>query len=145
MNIAVSLEGTLSTEKDARLALRPGARELLRELAQAGHRLTLYTTLERTPLSLWLWFRLRGMPLHRVVVAHASPQPWPPLTGQDLVVDSARSAVAQAWQQGVLGVQVHPDQPDWAAPVRETILAWSLEALGYPFASSLQNHGMGLS
>lgn len=156
MNIALSLEGTLLAQKEelnsepigplaAALlpaALRPGAKGLLRELAREGHRITLYSRNAHAPLLLWLWGRLSGLPVHRVVRVPGLQSLFPPLHGQDLVVDDSSEVLARAWQQGVLGVCASRHESDWTAPVRETVLACALEALGYPFTSSLQNHGM---
>ena len=160
MKIAFDLEGTLIAECGefpcepiAPLArrliakgVRQGARTLLRELVRNGHYITLYSRSAPSPLALWLWCRANRLPVHRIIVASHrlgnSARGWPPIQGQELVVDDSPEALAVAWKQGVLGVHVKSYDNDWTLPVRETALAWSLEALGYPFTASLQNHAV---
>lgn len=81
MKIAIDLEGTLiaecgefSCERTSYLAqliftkgIRLGARPLLRDLARAGHRITLYSVSEVSAVKLTLWCWLAGLPVSRVV------------------------------------------------------------------------------
>lgn len=81
MKIAIDLEGTLIaecgeflTERTSYAAqrilpcgIRAKARTLLRELAQAGHRLSVYSLNKMPPWKLWLWCRLCGLPVRSVI------------------------------------------------------------------------------
>jgi hypothetical protein len=81
MKIAIDLEGTLiaecgefSCERTSYLAqllfargIRLGACPLLRDLARAGHRITLYSVSEASAVKLTLWCWLAGLPVSRVV------------------------------------------------------------------------------
>lgn len=80
MRIAIDLEGTLCAQcgefrcepmpslarQLSRRSLRQGARLLLRDLARAGHRLTVYSSGEHSAARLWLWCLLAGLPIHGV-------------------------------------------------------------------------------
>ena len=81
MKIALDLEGVLLrkseetldnqqptlTRRSFRGGVRQEARTLLRDLARAGHSLTIYSTTSEHPAKLWLWCRLSGLPVERVI------------------------------------------------------------------------------
>lgn len=81
MKIALDLEGVLLrkgeentdntqsalTHRSFRGGVRQEARALLRDLARAGHSLTIYSTAAEHPAKLWLWCRLSGLPVERVI------------------------------------------------------------------------------
>jgi hypothetical protein len=81
MKIALDLEGVLLSKTDEtpdlptptvarrffRRGVRQEARALLRDLARAGHSLTIYSTASEHPAKLWLWCRLSGLPVERVI------------------------------------------------------------------------------
>jgi hypothetical protein len=134
MKIAIDFEGTLTPECgefacDPRrvparwlfdFSLRQGARTLLRELAQSGHTLTLYTRLPLSARRLLLWCWLTGLPITHVVTSRRLPAeaPWPPWQGQDLLLDDEPRRVALAGQNGVPGVVVTNREADWTTSIR---------------------------
>jgi phosphoglycolate phosphatase-like HAD superfamily hydrolase len=146
MNIAFDLDGTLIAEcgefrctRQGDLAhlifphaLRVGARELLCELHRAGHKITLYTLSDRAPLRLWLWLRLQGVPVRRVITgrSHAKKLPqhatkWPPTFGIDLLCDDNPKQVESAQRSGCSAILVTNRKDDWAEEIRQACLEQS--------------------
>lgn len=144
MHIAFDLDGTLIpecgefpcnrvgglAEKLFAHALRTGARELLRELAAAGHTLTIYTLSDRSPLRLQLWFWLQGIPVKRVITrrTHAQQVPdatrkWPPTFGIELLYDDNLVQVESARRSGCEAVLLTNVERDWTAAIRARCLS----------------------
>lgn len=155
MHIAFDLDGTLipecgefPCERVGGLAervfsrqLRIGAWALLRELVAAGHTLTIYTLSDRSALRLWLWLRLQGVPVKRVVTArtHARHVPqkatkWPPTFGIDLLCDDSPEQVESARESGCQALLITNCERDWTAAIRTQCLA---SAPGAPLSAAL--------
>lgn len=138
MHIAFDLDGTLIPECGEfpceptpglvgwifPRTLRVGARTLLRQLHQQGHHLTIYTLSERSALRLWLWLRLQGVPVGRVITArtHQRCAPhhttkWPPTFGIDLLCDDTPEQVEAARLSGCAALLITNRIPDWARPI----------------------------
>ena len=154
MNIAFDLDGTLIAEcgefrctRQGALAhslfphaLRVGARELLSELHRAGHTITLYTLSDRAPLKLWLWLRLQGIPVRRVITgrSHAKKLPqhatkWPPTFGIDLLCDDSLEQVESARRSGCSAILVTNRSEDWTAEIRLACLGKSTVTMAPEF------------
>ena len=146
MKIAVDLEGTLIAEcgefpceylSDLARCLLPagirvGARPLLQDLVRGGHQLTLYTSAGHHPLRLWLWCLLSGLPVRQIVTLKQCKKAvrgksniliWPPVTGQDLVLDDSPRHLESARNQGVPGLLVTNRTSNWTTHIRDVTLA----------------------
>lgn len=145
MKIAIDLEGTLVAEcgefacehtprlirRVLPLGLRVGARELLRELARAGHRLTLYTSGTHSKLALRLWCLLNGLPIGQIITVDqcttkvSGKEPmvvWPPVQGQELILDDNPLHLEAAERLGVTGLHITNVLSDWTQPIRQACL-----------------------
>nr|WP_309685441.1 hypothetical protein [Armatimonas sp.] len=138
MKIAIDLEGTLIAEcgefacerphplarRALRCGLRVGAKSLLQSLVKAGHTLTLYTSGNHSALTLRLWCLAAGLPVRRIITLRqcrknarrkASLVAWPPVQGQDLILDDELRHVQAAQRLGVPGIQITNRERDWTA------------------------------
>ncbi len=111
--------------------LRAGSRELLRDLHRQGHEIWIYTSSLRPLAYIRWWFRLAGVPIadvvnhgrHRRAVAGLprSPSKHPPSFGIDLLVDACVGVAAEGIEHGFRVVGPDPNDPEWAAVVREAV------------------------
>lgn len=145
MKVAIDLEGTLVAEcgefacehtprivrRVLPLSLRIGARELLGELARAGHTLTLYTSGTHTKRSLRLWCLLNGLPIRQIITVGQCTKKvpgkeplvvWPPVQGQELILDDNPLHLEAAERQGVPGLHITNVSSDWTQPIRQACL-----------------------
>lgn len=165
MKIAIDFEGTLIAECGefpcepvsdlARLFLpngiRKGARTLVHELIRAGHTLTLYTSGKHQAVTLRLWCIANKLPIHHIITLEqckkdvygkASRVSWPPVSGQDLILDDEARHIETARVKGVLGLEITNHSTDWTVRVRETCLGGSISrGVGRP----LETQGMSSS
>lgn len=138
MKIAIDLEGTLiaecgefSCERGNELGrwilpygLRTGARRLLRDLAACGHTLTLYSSGRQSSPRLWLWCLANRLPIrHIVTLGQGRKAPlWPPMTGQDLILDDDARHIERAKRRGIAGLQVTNHIKDWTGQIHNACL-----------------------
>ncbi len=149
MHVAFDLDGTLipdcgefrctSTRGLARLfltePLRTGTRELVRDLRQSGHTVSVYTLSDRPVWRVYAWLYLRGIPVRRVVTKKAHDRAvqsgkitsktckWPPVFGFDLLLDDDPGNVKAAIQSGRDAIHITNHDEDWTQKIRTRCLA----------------------
>ncbi len=147
MKIAIDLEGTLiaecgefACERTNELArcfllcgLRVQARKMLKELARAGHILTLYTSGKHSAAALRLWCLAAGLPIHHIITLADYKQDarhnkgtrvcWPPVSGQDLILDDETRHIETARRKGVTALQITNHSPNWTACIQKACLS----------------------
>lgn len=147
MRIAFDLDGTLIPARGGtesvrfaplrlvfRERLRPGARQLLRDLAADGHDVWIYTTSLRSPLYLHAWFRLLGVCLGGVVnklrhdaalvgapVEVRGLSKFPPAFGIDLLVDDLPGVAVEGQRHGFRVAVVPAEGSEWVSVVRRAV------------------------
>lgn len=110
--------------------MREGTRDLLRELRRRGHELWIYTSSFRSPVYLWTWFRVTGIPVWGVVngdrhervvrplLGHSSlPSKYPRAFGIDLHIDDSEGVALEGQEHGFRVLVIAPTDPEWAARV----------------------------
>ena len=138
MKIAIDLEGTLiaecgefSCERGNELGrwilpngLRTGARRLLRDLVRCGNTITLYSSRKHKRSLLRLWCLVNRLPIRHIVTLRSDRKValWPPLVGQDLILDDNAQNIKTAEKLGVKGLQITSRVPDWIAQVWQVCL-----------------------
>jgi hypothetical protein len=140
--------------------LRLGAAALLRDLAAANHELWVYTTSYRDPFAVRWWLRCYGAPVryvlnqsrHDRLVGRRGPSKDPSRFGIDLHVDDSWGVWVEGREHHFHVAVVLPDDPDWAAKVRDAVarVARRLPPLPPPdlpesFAHLIGNHPTGPS
>jgi hypothetical protein len=114
--------------------LRQGTVALCRDLRDRGHRLWVYTTSLRSPLSIRLTFLAHGLHLAGVVnqdrhvrrLRNGRPGAWecskyPPAFGIDLLVDNSEGVKEEGRRFGFAVVWVRPDDDNWVEAVRSRV------------------------
>ena len=114
--------------------LRLGTVELCRLLRGRGHRLWVYTTSLRSPLSIRLTFLAHRIHLAGVVnqdrhvsrLRNGRPgasecSKYPPAFGIDLLVDNSEGVREEGLRFGFRVLHVRPDDADWAKAVRAAV------------------------
>jgi hypothetical protein len=110
--------------------LRHGTVALCRQLRDRGHRLWVYTSSLRNPLSIRLTFLVHGIHLAGVVnhdghvrrLRHGRPaasecSKYPPAFGIDLLVDNSEGVGEEGRRFGFAVVVVRPDDEEWPRAV----------------------------
>lgn len=111
--------------------LRPGSRELLRDLAREGHEIWIYTTSLRSLGYIRWWFRLMGVRLYGIVnqtehqkILRSRPAEirtltkYPPAFGIDLLIDDLPGVAIEGQRHGFEVMVVRPDDGEWTAKVK---------------------------
>jgi hypothetical protein len=115
-------------------SLRRGTVELCRQLRGAGHRLWVYTTSLRSPMSIRLTFLAHRIHLAGVInqdrhvrcLRNGRPSAsecskYPPAFGIDLLIDNSEGVHEEGRRFGFRVVWVRPDDDDWVETVRSRL------------------------
>ncbi len=109
--------------------MRRGAAGLIAELIRQGHNVCIYTTSQRPPGLLRVWFRLYGIRIGQVINQQRHeqvvkpegfrrwPSKYPPAFGIDLHVDDSEGVGIEGREHGFRTVIVLPDDPLWAEQI----------------------------
>jgi len=138
MKIAIHLRGTLIPEGVpfpcepasflSQRLLPSGPRlhsaSLLRDLRKAGHYLTLYSNGPYSLRNIHRWCQLNNLPFDEFIVLDSDHfSVWPPVQGQDLIVDSSALHIEIAEYYSVRGLLIPPDERDWANRIYQALVS----------------------
>jgi hypothetical protein len=121
--------------------LRRGTRRLVRELADRGHEVWVYTTSHRGAPVVQRWLRAHGVRISRVVngaehtkcFGHgSSPTKRPHAFGIDLHVDDSEGVAIEGEQYGFRVCVVEPSASDWVERVLSAVDGASATAAARP-------------
>lgn len=105
---------------------RKGTRMLLKTLHQQGHEIWIYTTSQRPPWYLKLWFWCLQIPLHGVInldihrrILKTYPSPinslskYPPAFRIDILIDDSEGVVFEGQRYGFSVIRIDPHDIQW--------------------------------